>query len=118
MRRFLSLLTAFVVLAASAVHAHEVRPAIADLTAEDGALSMTVTMNGEAAVAGLDLEGVENTNATELSAEVDDLRQLPPEELAARIVQRPAAEAVTHKVDPVDLGMIQQVSQEAIEVGL
>ncbi|WP_306131573.1 HupE/UreJ family protein [Roseivivax marinus] len=115
MRRFLSLLTAFVVLAASAVHAHEVRPAIADLTAEDGALSMTVTMNGEAAVAGLDLEGVEDTNATELSAEVDDLRQLPPEELAARI--EGMGDDIANRISVTADGAEVPLALEAVEVG-
>ncbi len=65
--------------------AHEVRPAIGDLTTERGALSLSVTLNAEAVVAGADLEGVEDTNALELSDEIDALRALPPEELAAQI---------------------------------
>ncbi|QFS82979.1 HupE/UreJ family protein [Roseivivax sp. THAF197b] len=65
--------------------AHEVRPTIADMTTDGDMLRLSVTLNAEAIVAGADLEGVEDTNALELSDEIDALRALSPEELGARL---------------------------------
>ncbi|MHA6323754.1 HupE/UreJ family protein [Roseivivax sp. CAU 1753] len=70
---------------ASLAQAHEVRPAIADLTTENGVVTLEVTLNAEALVAGADLEGVDDTNALDISDQIDALRALPPEALAARI---------------------------------
>ncbi|MGB1035485.1 MAG: HupE/UreJ family protein, partial [Primorskyibacter sp.] len=65
--------------------AHEVRPAIGDLSVVDGTVTLDITLNAEAIVAGVDLEGVDDTNDTVQSREVDALRALTPEELANRI---------------------------------
>lgn len=70
---------------AQVVAAHEVLPSIGDLTIEDGSVVLVITLNAEAIVAGVDLEGVEDTNDTILSREVDALRLLDPEEMAQRI---------------------------------
>ncbi|MCB1335217.1 MAG: HupE/UreJ family protein [Roseivivax sp.] len=65
--------------------AHEVRPAIGDLTVADGQLTLSLAINAEALVAGIDLDGVQDTNETEGSADVDTLRRLEPEALAPRL---------------------------------
>lgn len=55
------------------------------MTTDGDMLRLSVTLNAEAIVAGADLEGVEDTNALELSDEIDALRALSPEELGARL---------------------------------
>ena len=64
--------------AATTAAAHEVSPAIADLTVTDGSAEFELAFSAEAVIAGVDLEGVQDTNATDQAAEVDSLRALPP----------------------------------------
>ena len=87
MRRVMVLVWALLVVAGAAV-AHEVRPAIGDVAVAEGRVTLDITLNGEAVVAGVDLEGVEDTNQTEGSEDVDRLRALPPEDLAQRLQER------------------------------
>jgi hypothetical protein len=72
-------------LLASAARAHEVFPAVADMTEADGALTFVVTANLEAFVAGVDLNGLLNTNSSPRAADYDALRLLPPAEMEARL---------------------------------
>lgn len=69
---------------AAPVAAHEVVPAIADLTVEGGRLTLSVDTPVEGFLAGIDLGAVTDTNAAPEAADYDALRALPPEELEAR----------------------------------
>ncbi len=62
----------------TSARAHEVQPTIADLTI--GAQSVEVVLDWvlEAPIAGLDLEGVEDTNAADGAEDYDALRALDP----------------------------------------
>ena len=63
--------------------AHEVQPAVADISIGTDSVEIDLGWILEAPVAGLDLEGVEDTNAAENAEEYDRLRALPPGELEA-----------------------------------
>ncbi len=67
------------------VLAHEVSPSIGDFTTGDGKITLEIRLNLEAFVAGIDLDGVENTNETEQSGDYDSLRALEPAALEARL---------------------------------
>jgi len=73
---------------AAMVSAHEVRPAIGDLEVAEGQVDITLTLNGEALVAGVSLEGIENTDALDASDEVDRVRALEPDALRAELEPR------------------------------
>ncbi|WP_116596898.1 HupE/UreJ family protein [Primorskyibacter marinus] len=75
----------FLLISASTAWAHEVRPAIGDLTAADGRLELALSLNAEALVAGVNLDGVTDTDETDSSDRVDALRALSPEEMAERL---------------------------------
>ncbi len=68
-----------------ALRAHEVQPAIGDLTLSDGIARLDLRLNAEAFLAGIDLDGVTDTNETEEAADYDALRALPGDEIAARM---------------------------------
>ncbi|QQA44773.1 HupE/UreJ family protein [Pelagovum pacificum] len=68
----------------SVARAHEVTPSIGDMTQSDGTLSFAIAGNIESFVAGIDLEGLEDTNDAENAELYDELRALPPEEMAER----------------------------------
>jgi hypothetical protein len=64
--------------------AHEVFPSVADMAEADGVLTFTVAANLESFVAGIDLQGLTNTNNAPEAADYDALRALPPADLQAR----------------------------------
>lgn len=61
--------------------AHEVTPAIADLRTGQGEAVLDIRLMLEAFIAGLDLDGLSETGASERAADYDGLRALPPAEL-------------------------------------
>ena len=67
------------------VLAHEVSPSIGDFTTGDGKITLEIRLNLEAFVAGIDLDGVANTNETEQSGDYDSLRALEPAALENRL---------------------------------
>lgn len=58
--------------------AHEVQPAVADVTLGADRMTMDIRMTLEAPVAGVDLRGLMNTNDSERSEDYDRLRALDP----------------------------------------
>ncbi|MEO1453816.1 MAG: HupE/UreJ family protein [Pseudomonadota bacterium] len=66
-------------------HAHEVRPAISNLTIADGAVTIDIEMALEAPLAGIDLDGLSNTNDAENAELYDTLRALGPAALEAEL---------------------------------
>jgi len=73
--------------AAGIARAHEVTPTIADLWVEDGTLVLDMRLNIEAFVAGIDLDGMTDTNASEQSDRYDALRALPADDLRPLVQQ-------------------------------
>jgi hypothetical protein len=69
------------ILLTSQAQAHEVTPTITDFTVEGGTLSLTMRANIEAFLAGIDLEGLEDTNASAQVDIYDRLRALAPDAL-------------------------------------
>lgn len=69
---------------ASPVLAHEVLPAIGDMTYTDGRLEFDIRLNIEGFVAGIDLATTADTNAAPEAATYDTLRALDPASMEAR----------------------------------
>ncbi len=69
------------------MRAHEVVPTIADLSAAAGQAELTLRINLEAFLAGVDLDEVEDTNDTPQAADYDALRALSEDEITARAPQ-------------------------------
>lgn len=65
-----------------ALRAHEVTPTIADLTVEGSVLVLDLRLNIEAFLAGINLDGMADTNTSDKSAQYDALRALGPSDLA------------------------------------
>mgnify|MGYP003111194629 FL=1 len=77
-------LTLALLLSSTVAHAHEVVPTIADLSVAEGTAELSLRINLEAFLSGVDLDAVENTDEAEQAAEYDRLHALSPQELAAR----------------------------------
>ncbi len=69
----------------AAARAHEVLPTIADLTVADGTADMSMRINLEAFLAGIDLDAVADTNEAENAGSYDSLRALSPDQIAGRV---------------------------------
>ena len=83
MRGILALVLAWAALLPAPVRAHEVTPAIADVTLAPDAVRLQIDLTLEAIVAEIDLEGLDDTNAAVNAADYDRLRRLPPADLEA-----------------------------------
>lgn len=73
------------VLSSTPARAHEVTPAIADLTAADGQVSFDIRLNIEAFLAGIDLDGLADTDEAQGSDTYDVLRAEDRDAIAARL---------------------------------
>ena len=71
-------MVAALALSTAATRAHEVLPAIADVEVGPDRLDMSVELTLEALVAGIDLRGLVDTDASERSNRYDRLRGLDP----------------------------------------
>ncbi|WP_102874330.1 HupE/UreJ family protein [Phaeobacter inhibens] len=65
--------------------AHEVTPTIADFEISGDQLTMDLRINAEAFVAGIDLDGMVDTDTAIQAQDYDDLRALGPDELAPMV---------------------------------
>ncbi len=70
-----------VVQAAVPSAAHEIRPAIADVTVTSDRVTLDIELTLEAMVAGIDLQGLDDTDNAPGADRYDALRALPPETL-------------------------------------
>ena len=70
-------------LTVTALRAHEVQPGVMDIEIEDGQMTAFIEWMIEAPVAGIDLENLEDTNASDQEEEYLRLRALPPSEMEA-----------------------------------
>ncbi|MEO0904224.1 MAG: HupE/UreJ family protein [Pseudomonadota bacterium] len=68
----------------STAQAHEVLPSISDMRVVNGAVTFEVRANLESFVAGINLTETADTNDSAQAATYDELRALPPAELAAQ----------------------------------
>ena len=67
--------------------AHEVQPAVADIEISGETVTITMRLAIEPILAGINLSEVEDTNESPFGDRNDDLRALPPEELATAITE-------------------------------
>ncbi|MCB4454227.1 HupE/UreJ family protein [Leisingera sp. McT4-56] len=81
LRTLFALLFSMVAIAAAPARAHEVTPAIADFTITDRQITIELRLNIEAFVAGINLDGLSDTNQTAQAADYDELRALGADEL-------------------------------------
>jgi hypothetical protein len=80
-----ALMSSLLAVAAAPAAAHELRPAIADLTATADRMTLAITLNAEAILAGIDAEAHDDTTESPAAAAYDALRAAPPEDLAERL---------------------------------
>ncbi len=80
----LMILSSALLLGATRAQAHEVQPTIADLSVADGIAEMSLLINLEAFLAGIDLDTVADTNDAENAQDYDSLRALPGPQIADR----------------------------------
>jgi hypothetical protein len=70
---------------ASLAAAHEVLPTIGDMELVDGQITFSLEGNFESIVAGIDLDGLEDTEAAPEAEIYDALRAMDPDAFAARV---------------------------------
>ncbi|SPJ24873.1 HupE/UreJ family protein [Palleronia abyssalis] len=81
--RLAAVLAVLLALMSSGAQAHEVQPSVMNLTLAPETAEVEVEATLEPFIAGIDLDGLSDTNASDRSAENDRLRRLPPAELEA-----------------------------------
>lgn len=98
----------FLLAAAGSLAAHEVTPAIADFRAEQGQIALDIRLNLEALVAGIDLDGLADTNSSGRSDDYGMLRGLPAAEL------RPMAQAFAEEW----VGLLQLTAGQPVRLDI
>jgi len=83
MVRLVSRALLLTLLCALPLRAHEVQPAVSDVTIAGDSLSWEIVLTLEPLIAGADLDGLEDTNASDRAAQIDRLRALEPAALGA-----------------------------------
>ncbi|MDC0116061.1 HupE/UreJ family protein [Octadecabacter sp.] len=105
--RVVSMVALIWITLASSLAAHEVFPTIGDMEVVDGQITFRLEGNFESIVAGINLDGLEDTEAAPEADVYDALRALPPEPFTAEIERDwpGMAQAIQVIVDgtPVDL---------------
>lgn len=81
---FCALSSAALVTFTQPLDAHELRPTIADIGITQTRVTLKLILTLEPIIAGIDLEGLTDTNSSPLAGEHDELRALSADELAAR----------------------------------
>ena len=82
---FVTLLSTLCLLCPQMSRAHEVMPTIGDFTVTDGRLTLELRLNVEAFVAGIDLDGMDDTDTSDQSATYDALRAMDETQLAPMV---------------------------------
>lgn len=77
--------TLWMTMSVTAATAHEVVPSIGDLTVTDGQAVLTLQINVEAQLSGIDLDVTSDTNDAPNAADYDALRALSGDAVAARV---------------------------------
>lgn len=77
--------TLWLLTVASAAHAHEILPTIADLSDEGGTVTIQMRANVEAFLAGIDMDAVSDTDEAAQAEDYDALRARPVEEIEAQM---------------------------------
>ena len=72
-------------LLSSPATAHEVQPSVVDITVSPDSAELRVEATVEPFIAGIDMDGLDDTNASDRSDENDRLRNLPPADLKAAL---------------------------------
>ncbi len=96
-------------------------PTIGDLSVEDGQLTLNLRVNAEALVAGIDLDGLEDTDESDEAEQYDRLRAMAPAELSplvARFADRWAGEVKIEAGGPVSLSFAGAGIPDSGDAGL
>ena len=105
---------AWMAILSSAALAHEVVPSIGNFQLVGPRLELAMRVNAEALLAGINLDGLEDTNQAEGAGDYDALRALPDADLAERI-QRAYAQVFGPMTLTVD-GVAVQAELHGVEV--
>jgi HupE / UreJ protein len=81
-----AMLSTLCLLRPQGVAAHEVTPTIGDLTVTNGQLTLDLRLNVEAFVAGINLDGMDDTDASDQSSTYDRLRALNEAEFTPKVL--------------------------------
>lgn len=99
---------------APTAQAHEVLPTIGDVEVVGDALTFRLEGNFESIVAGIDLEGLDNTEAAPEAVIYDSLRALGPEAFGQRLLQH--WPEISQKIEVVIDGTLSPLTLTGIDV--